>query len=276
MRNIIELNIEIDTSGKTIYIGEENSSGVEEKYDNFKDLTKYIENYLEIYHRKEIEENGRLITLKKDAEFIYQFLKEQNDTEWIDLEKLKILQDRHYVLPGDTPIDLQKKLDKMLEELWDSLEDVPFYERDGIEYLDDDYLDFQPEITTKEDIWHWFDERYSKGVHHLLYEHEIVNDKEQICYTEISERVPKDKRDKNLFYYEYRSNGGETTIEKKVVVDFSGTLVTNKDILGDKEYIKFQDLFKDSKYNCLDDSNIHDRVMESLGNELDEENEMEE
>ena len=173
MKNVIEINIEIDASGKKIFIGENNSSGVEKIYDSFKEISKHIEDYIEMYHKQEIEESGRLMTIKNDAEFIYQFLKEQNDTEWIDLEKLKILQDKEYVLSGDTPIDLQKRLDKMLETLWAALEDVPFCENEGVEYLDDDYLDFEFETTTKEDIWHWFDERHSKGVHFLLYEYEI-------------------------------------------------------------------------------------------------------
>ena len=176
MKNVIEINIEIDASGKKIFIGENNSSGVEKIYDNFKEISKHIEDYIEMYHKQEIEESGRLMTIKKDAEFIYQFLREQNDTEWIDLEKLKILQDKKYVLPGDTPIDLQKRLDKMLETLWEALEDVPFCEIEGVECLDDDYLDFEFETTTKEDIWHWFDERYSKGVYHLLYEFENEED----------------------------------------------------------------------------------------------------
>lgn len=38
-------------------------------------------------------------------------------------------------------------------------------EKEEIEYLDDDYLDFEIGKTTKEDIWHWFDDRYSEGVH---------------------------------------------------------------------------------------------------------------
>lgn len=173
MKNIIELNIEIDASSKMIFIGEENSSGVEEKYNKFEEISKHIESYLEMYHRKEIEESGKLMTIKEDAEYIYQFLKKQKGTEWNDIEDMKMFKDKRYILPGDTKNDLQKKLDKMLEVLWEELEDVPFYERDGIEYLDDDYLDFQVETTTKEAIWHWFDERHSKGVHFLLYEYKI-------------------------------------------------------------------------------------------------------
>lgn len=123
------------------------------------------------------EKNKELLTTKNNAEFIYNFLKRQNDTGWIDLEELKILQDKKFVLPGDTPRDLQRRLDELLEKLWIELEDIPFKEYESIEYLDDSYLDFEVGETTKEDIWHWFDDRHSKGIHFLIYEYEKDYDK---------------------------------------------------------------------------------------------------
>ena len=105
MKNIIELNIEIDASSKMIFIGEENSSGVEEKYNKFEEISKHIESYLEMYHRKEIEESGKLMTIKEDAEYIYQFLKKQKGTEWNDIEDMKMFKDKRYILPGDTKND---------------------------------------------------------------------------------------------------------------------------------------------------------------------------
>lgn len=111
----------------------------------------------------------------------------QNDTGWIDLEKLKILQDKKFVLPGDTPKNLQQRLDELLEKLWDELEDIPFKEK--IEYLDDDYLDFEIGKTTKEDIWHWFDDRYSEGVHYLLYEYDKENIKQSVYFTEVDRNI---------------------------------------------------------------------------------------
>lgn len=65
----------------------------------------------------------------------------------------------------------QKRYDKLLEKLWDGLEDIPFYEKDGEQYIEEDYFEFK-KGTSREDIWHWFDERHSKGVHFLLYEYE--------------------------------------------------------------------------------------------------------
>ena len=56
--------------------------------------------------------------------------------------------------------------DTELENLWKSLEDIPMNEN---EQLEEDWFIF-PKGTDKEEIWHWFDEQYSKGVYYLLYE----------------------------------------------------------------------------------------------------------
>lgn len=59
-----------------------------------------------------------------------------------------------------------KQRDKLLEEKWLELEDVPV--NPETEKLEAPFLHF-PIGTDKEDIWHWFDERHSKGIIHLLY-----------------------------------------------------------------------------------------------------------
>ena len=56
--------------------------------------------------------------------------------------------------------------DTELENLWKSLEDIPMNEN---EQLEEDWFIFS-KGTDKEEIWHWFDEQYSKGVYYLLYE----------------------------------------------------------------------------------------------------------
>ena len=56
--------------------------------------------------------------------------------------------------------------DRELEQLWAEFEDVPM--DPDTERIEDDFLCF-PHGTHREDIWKWFDERYSKGVYHLLY-----------------------------------------------------------------------------------------------------------
>ena len=50
MENVIEINIEIDVKDNIIYMGEECSSGVKEKYERTEDIGKFIQNYIEIYH----------------------------------------------------------------------------------------------------------------------------------------------------------------------------------------------------------------------------------
>lgn len=56
--------------------------------------------------------------------------------------------------------------DRELEELWAELTDVPM--DPDTERLEEPFMDF-PAGTDRETIWHWFDERYSQGVAHLLY-----------------------------------------------------------------------------------------------------------
>ena len=55
--------------------------------------------------------------------------------------------------------------DPDLEQFWDAFGDTAINDLDEIE---DPFLDF-PALTYRFDIWHWFDERYSKGVYFLAY-----------------------------------------------------------------------------------------------------------
>lgn len=57
-----------------------------------------------------------------------------------------------------------KERDEILEALWRQF-DVP---TDEEERILEPFLIF-PRGTAREDVWHWFDERYSKGVAYLLY-----------------------------------------------------------------------------------------------------------
>lgn len=60
-----------------------------------------------------------------------------------------------------------------LEQKWDELADVPFYEDfEGRLLLVNDWWIFDAN-TGREDIWHYFDEEHSKGVHWLLYERQM-------------------------------------------------------------------------------------------------------
>ena len=56
--------------------------------------------------------------------------------------------------------------DAVLESLWRQLADIPM--NPETEKMEEPFMDF-PVGTDREDIWHWFDERHSKGVVYLLY-----------------------------------------------------------------------------------------------------------
>lgn len=59
-----------------------------------------------------------------------------------------------------------KERDKRLEQLWAEFADVPM--NPETEKMEEPFLHF-PARTDREEIWHWFDERHSKGVVYLLY-----------------------------------------------------------------------------------------------------------
>lgn len=56
--------------------------------------------------------------------------------------------------------------DEQLEEFWSRFGDVPMDPE--TERMEDDFLSF-PQGTHREEIWHWFDKRHSRGVAFLLY-----------------------------------------------------------------------------------------------------------
>lgn len=56
--------------------------------------------------------------------------------------------------------------DKALEELWKCFAEVPVNPK--TDTICETFIHF-PAGTKKEDIWHWFDERHSKGVAYLLH-----------------------------------------------------------------------------------------------------------
>ena len=61
----------------------------------------------------------------------------------------------------------------------------------------------------------------------------------------VTPRIPKEKRKANLFYYELRDSEVDNgyTIERFVLVNNIGSLVCNKDILGEKNFITDTELF---------------------------------
>ena len=55
---------------------------------------------------------------------------------------------------------------QLLKDLWLQFGDIPM--NPETEQIESDFLHF-PSGTDKEDIWHWFDERWPGGVYELLY-----------------------------------------------------------------------------------------------------------
>ena len=54
--------------------------------------------------------------------------------------------------------------DKSLDLLWGGLSDIPFSENKDGDLLSDEPYYIWPIGTDRDDIWHWFDELYSKGL----------------------------------------------------------------------------------------------------------------
>lgn len=63
--------------------------------------------------------------------------------------------------------ETREMTDEMLELLWGMLEDIPM--NPETECMEEAFLTF-PAGTHREEIWHWFDQQYSKGVAYLLYD----------------------------------------------------------------------------------------------------------
>lgn len=61
----------------------------------------------------------------------------------------------------------------------------------------------------------------------------------------VTPRIPKEKRNPELFYYELRDSEWDNgyTIEKNVWANNIGSLISNQDLLGNKELITDVELF---------------------------------
>lgn len=70
------------------------------------------------------------------------------------------------VMEGLQNIETLRDRDEELEELWSRFGDVPM--NPETECIEEPFLGF-PAGTNREEIWHWFDQRHSKGVAYLLY-----------------------------------------------------------------------------------------------------------
>ncbi len=70
------------------------------------------------------------------------------------------------LMDGLGEIDTLRERDEALEELWGQFTDISMNPK--TECIEEPFLGF-PAGTDREDIWHWFDRRHSKGVAYLLY-----------------------------------------------------------------------------------------------------------
>lgn len=80
----------------------------------------------------------------------------------------------------------------------------------------------------------------------------------------ISGNIPIEKRKTELFYYDLRNSEIDDgfTIERRVLVNNIGSIVTNKDILGDKESITNEEL-ENIEYEQVTDLYIKQNYIES-------------
>lgn len=75
-------------------------------------------------------------------------------------------------------IPLLRDRDEEIEELWAQLEDVPM--NPETERLEADFFIWGPGVT-RDEVWHWFDRRHSKGVAYLLYGEEYEPAAKQVA-----------------------------------------------------------------------------------------------
>jgi hypothetical protein len=82
---------------------------------------------------------------------------------------------------GITDIELLRDRDERLEEMWAQFADIPMDPE--TECIEAPFMGWGPGIH-REEIWHWFDKRHSKGVAYLLYGDCTPGSKENSCLAE--------------------------------------------------------------------------------------------
>lgn len=70
------------------------------------------------------------------------------------------------IMDGLQEIETLRDRDEELEELWEKFADVPM--NPETECIEEPFMGWGAGIH-REEIWHWFDRRHSKGVAYLLY-----------------------------------------------------------------------------------------------------------
>ena len=133
--------------------------------ENKKEIIKQLKNEIINIFENIMNTNHNYLELDINSELLKEY----------SLNELKYLKEQGILDETNTTKHTfklsEEYLDKYLEKKWDELEDKAFNEIDGQQILDEEYWDFTKGITTNEDIWHYFDDNYSKGVHYLIYEY---------------------------------------------------------------------------------------------------------
>lgn len=145
-----------------LYYGHADKLIEEKKIDILKSLKNEVVNIFEKY----LNQNRNSFEINANFDLIKEY----------SLKELDYLQDQGVVEQTDkinhTYKLTQPYIDSYLEKKWNELKDIPFIEVDKEQILDGEYWDFAKGVTSNEDIWHYFDQNYSKGVYYLLYEYE--------------------------------------------------------------------------------------------------------
>lgn len=82
--------------------------------------------------------------------------------------------------------------------------------------------------------------------------------KNKVTYYIVKRRVNKEIRKDNLYYYDlrhYDNNLNKYVIEKNVLVNFYGTMITDKPILNGEKYLDYKEFF--NNYNTNRDQNLN-------------------
>lgn len=98
------------------------------------------------------------------------YAKEQAVAVMNELHKTISYSDYCTVMDGLQEIDTLRDRDEELEELWEQFGDVPM--NPETECIEEQFIGWGPGIH-REEIWHWFDRRHSKGIAYLLYKNEF-------------------------------------------------------------------------------------------------------
>ena len=79
------------------------------------------------------------------------------------------------------------------------------------------------------------------------------------------DKIPPEERNPELFYYDLRDSEIDNgfTVERGVLVNNIGSIVTNQDILGDKEFIT------DEEFDNLQFEEVHDLYVKQNSMESD-------